>query len=75
LLLEVDRVELENVEKALDELFARWHLAVHPEGYQFDNEKDRVRFSVSLRIKTGKKRATFVSEAAALHGVYSVSLQ
>ena len=75
LVLEIDRTSLETVERSLDALYDKWRLTIHPEGYRFDNEKGRVRLSVSLRIKAGKNRATFVAEAASLPGVFSVALQ
>jgi putative Mg2+ transporter-C (MgtC) family protein len=73
LVLDIDKDELETVEKNIDTLFAKWKIVVHQEGYRIDNEKSRVKLSIAIRIRTGKGRATFVSEAAALKGVHTVS--
>lgn len=75
LVLEIARGELDLVEQKLDELFAKWKIIVHQEGYDFDNEKERVRITIALRIRADRNRATFVAEAAGLTGVYTVSLQ
>jgi putative Mg2+ transporter-C (MgtC) family protein len=73
LILDVDKNELEAVEKKLDELFEKWKILVHQEGYRIDNERARVKISIAIRIRTGRSRTTFVSEAAALTGVHSIS--
>jgi putative Mg2+ transporter-C (MgtC) family protein len=73
LIVDIDKNELESVEKSLDVLLKKWSILVHQEEYRIDNERSRVKISIAIRIRTGKNRTTFVSEAAAMPGVHSIS--
>ena len=74
LALDVELEKLSTVEKSMEKLFTRWKINVHQESYRIDNERSRVRLSIALRVREGRKgRAPIIKEAAAMDGVHTVS--